>query len=92
MTPAVPWLEVSERTACEVMPDKYSLGRYGFTIHDDGTFVAGASSGVGVTEGKITPQELQRLGSLIRGTLTGALGGEWTCKKGGFLESKIRST
>ena len=84
VTPAVSWLEVSERTACEAMQDKYCLGRYGFTIHYDGTFATGASSGVGVTEGKITPQELQRLASLVRGTSTGALGGARTCNKGGL--------
>ena len=84
MTPAAPWLEVSERTACEAMQDQYCVGRYGFTIHHDGTFVVGASGGVGTTQGKITPQELQRLGSLIGEASPSALGGERTCNKGGL--------
>ena len=61
-----------------------ALATVGLTIHHDGTFVVGASGGVGTTQGKITPQELQRLGSLIRETSPSAAGGERTCNKGGL--------
>jgi hypothetical protein len=83
-TPAAPWLEVSERTACEAMQDKYCLGRYGFTIRHDGTFVAGGSGGRRAIEGKIASRELQRLGSLIRAASGAPLGREPTCRKGGL--------
>lgn len=84
ITPVALWAEVSERTACEAMQDEYCVGRYGFTIRHDGMFVAGAYGGGGVTEGKINPQELQQLGSLIGQASASALGGERTCSKGGL--------
>jgi hypothetical protein len=63
--PTAAWLQVSERVACEAMLDDYCLGRYGFTINSDGTFVAGPSGDGRKIEGRIRQQELQRLGALI---------------------------
>jgi hypothetical protein len=63
--PSTAWLQVSERVACEAMLDDYCLGRYGFTINSDGTFVAGPSGEGRKIEGRIRQQELQQLGALI---------------------------
>jgi hypothetical protein len=83
-TPAATWLEVSERTACEAMQEEYCVGRYGFTIHHDETFVAGGFGSGRTIEGKIASQELQQLSLLIREASRGALGAEQMCSKGGL--------
>src|SRR5260221_13952401 len=57
IVPAAAWLKVSERVACEAMQDDYCLGRYGFTIDSDGTFVAGPPGGGGQSHGGATPKE-----------------------------------
>jgi hypothetical protein len=59
------WLEVREHTVCEAMQDDYCLGRFGFAIERDGTFIAGPSSDGIKTEGRIEPSELRSLGNLI---------------------------
>jgi len=59
------WLEVREQTACEAMQDDYCLGRYGFTIRRDGTFIAGPSGQGSKVEGKIEQRELRRLRELV---------------------------
>jgi hypothetical protein len=59
------WLEVREQTACEAMQDDYCLGRYGFTVKRDGTFIAGPSSYGVKAEGRIKSSELRWLGKLI---------------------------
>ncbi len=76
------WLEVREQTACEAMQDDYCLGRYGFTIKHDGTFIAGPSGRGSKAEGRIEPQELRRLRALI-GQLSSSLSsGETICDPG----------
>src|ERR1700738_3397857 len=59
------WLEVREQTACEAMQDDYCLGRYGFAIKHDGTFIAGPSPQGKKVEGRIRQDELRRLRQLI---------------------------
>ncbi len=59
------WLSLREETRCEAMLDDYCLGRYGFTVNDDGSFIAGPSPRGTRTGGRITPQELKRLRELI---------------------------
>lgn len=84
VTPPATWLEVSERTTCEAMQDEYCVGRYGFTIHHDGIFVAGGFGDGRTIEGKIASKELQQLSLLIRDASRNALGGEQACSKGGL--------
>jgi hypothetical protein len=84
MTQTVPWLQISERTACEAMQEAYCAGRFGFTIRQDGSFVAGEFGAGRTVEGKIAPEELQQLSLLIREASPGATGGEQTCRKGGL--------
>lgn len=59
------WLEVREQTACEAMQDDYCLGRYGFTIKHDGTFIAGQSGRGTQAEGRIGRRELRHLREFI---------------------------
>jgi hypothetical protein len=84
IVPAAAWLKVSERAACEAMQDDYCLGRYGFTINSDGTFVAGPSGEGLKTEGQIRQKELQQLGALIRQMPASASNEERSCNKGGL--------
>jgi hypothetical protein len=80
--PPPAWLEVREQTACEAMRDDDCLGRYGFAVEHDGTFVAGPSARGSKVEGRIKRQELRRLGELI-GRLSSSLpSGEKTCEPG----------
>src|SRR5260221_13396823 len=65
IVPAAAWLKVSERVACEAMQDDYCLGRYGFTIDSDGTFVAGPPCGRRKGEGRITPKGVAQVGALV---------------------------
>jgi hypothetical protein len=84
IVPAAAWLKVSERVTCEAMKDDYCLGRYGFTINSDGTFVAGPSGEGRKTEGRIPQRELQQLGVLIRQMPAIASNEEPKCNKGGL--------
>jgi hypothetical protein len=84
IVPAAAWLKVSERAACEAMQDDYCLGRYGFTVNSDGTFVAGPSGEGRKIEGRIRQQELQQLGALIRQLRASASKEERRCIKGGL--------
>jgi hypothetical protein len=77
------WLQVREQTTCEAMQDESCLGRYGFAIHRDGTFLAGPSGEGGNAEGRIKPRELQQLEALMRRILPDAPGGQIPCKIGG---------
>jgi hypothetical protein len=78
------WLEVREQTACEAMQDDYCLGRYGFTIKHDGTFIAGPSGRGTKAEGRLERQELRRLREFI-GHLSTMLPSEDTnCDPGGL--------
>ena len=78
------WVEVREQTACEAMQDDYCLGRYGFTIKHDGTFIAGPSARGTKAEGRLERQELQRLRELIGQLSTMLLSGEKNCDHGGL--------
>jgi hypothetical protein len=82
--PAAAWLQVAERVRCEAMLDDYCLGRYGFTIKSDGTFVAGPSSQGRKIEGRIREQELKQLAALIRQLPASASSGERRRNKGGL--------
>ena len=84
IVPAAAWLKASERVACEAMQDDYCLGRYGFTINSDGTFVAGPSAEGRKIEGRIRRKELQQLGALIRRVPASASNEERRCFKGGL--------
>jgi hypothetical protein len=59
------WLQVTQRKMCEAMQDDFCLGRYGFTIRNDGAFTAGPSGRGRTVEGRIKRQELDHLGKLI---------------------------
>ena len=84
------WLEVREMTACEAMKDDYCLGRYGFTIKHDGTFLAGPSTGGSKAQGRIERMELLRLRELI-GQLSATLPGQdRVCDSGGLPGIKDR--
>ena len=80
--PAAPWVEIRESTACEAMQDEYCLGRYGFRIRAEGTFVAGGSGAGRTIEGRIATGELQQLNLLIRGVATDVQDTEKRCRKG----------
>jgi hypothetical protein len=82
------WLEARERTACEAMQDDYCLGRYGFAINHDGTFVAGPSNQGTKTEGRIEMGELLRLGELIEHLSKSLLAGRRACDSGGLVGIK----
>ncbi|HEX7156970.1 MAG TPA: hypothetical protein VF229_07120, partial [Burkholderiaceae bacterium] len=74
--PAPSWLEVRQATACEAMRDEYCLGRYGFTVRRDGTFVAGPSDKGVEVSGRITDQEANALRALLDGLSAQALARE----------------
>src|SRR5205807_2728363 len=78
------WSEVREQTACEAMQDDYCLGRYGFTIKQDGTFIAGPSDRGSKTEGRLERQELRRLREFIAQLSTKLPSGEQNCDPGGL--------
>jgi hypothetical protein len=84
IVPAAAWLKVSETAACEAMQDDYCLGRYGFTINNDGTFVAGPSGQGRKKEGRIRKKELRQLRELIRQMGLSASDKERSCDKGGL--------
>jgi hypothetical protein len=77
------WLEISERTTCEAMQDDYCLGRYGFTIKRDGTFLAGPSPYGRIVDGRVKSSELHRLGELVVQVSASATNGERICDPGG---------
>jgi hypothetical protein len=77
------WLEISERTTCEAMQDDYCLGRYGFTIKHNGTFLAGPSPHGSKVEGRVKPSELQRLGKLVVQVSARSTNEERICDPGG---------
>jgi hypothetical protein len=83
-TASAAWLEVREQTACEAMQDGYCLGRYGFTIKHDGTFIAGPSGRGIKTEGRLERQELQRLREFIGQLSTMLPSEEKNCGPGGL--------
>jgi hypothetical protein len=78
------WLQVAEQTTCEAMQDEYCLGRYGFTIHRDGTFLAGPSGEGEKTEGRISSKEVQQLDALMQPISPDALASQMTCETGGL--------
>jgi hypothetical protein len=82
--PSAPWLQVREQTVCEAMQDDYCLGRYGFAIAYSGAFVAGPSDRGIKTEGRIEPQELQRLRDLIIQTSSSLQGEGKSCQPEGL--------
>lgn len=77
------WVQVSERTRCEAMQDAYCLGRYGFTIHRDGTFLAGPSADGHEVEGRITAAELHQLEALMGPFSPRGLRAQPVCEPGG---------
>lgn len=81
--PLPAWLEISERTTCEAMQDDYCLGRYGFTIKHDGTFLAGPSPQGSKVDGRVKSSELHRLRELVVQVSASATGGERICDPGG---------
>jgi hypothetical protein len=81
-TPSPPWVEISERTACEAMQDDYCLGRYGFTIKQDGAFLAGPSPPGRTVEGRLKSWELQQLAELIGQVSADATNQEKICGQG----------
>jgi hypothetical protein len=81
-TLSAPWLEVREQTTCEAMQDDYCLGRFGFTIRQDGTFMAGPSARGRKVEGRIARHELRRLRELIGRLSWGLSSGEKICEPG----------
>jgi hypothetical protein len=81
--PLPAWLEISERTTCEAMQDDYCLGRYGFTIKHDGTFLAGPSPHGSKLDGRVKSSELHRLGELVVQVSASATNGERICDPGG---------
>jgi hypothetical protein len=77
------WLEISERTTCEAMQDDHCLGRYGFTVKHDGTFLAGPSPHGRKVDGRVKSSELHRLGELVVQVSASATNGERICDPGG---------
>ena len=63
--PSSHWRQVRVQTACEAMQDDYCLGRYGFIVQSDGEYTAGPSPNGRKVEGRIKPDELQRLHQLM---------------------------
>jgi hypothetical protein len=58
------WQRLLVQTACEAMHDDHCLGRYGFAVRSDGSYLAGPSPAGRRVEGRITPDELARLDHL----------------------------
>jgi hypothetical protein len=85
--PAI-WSEAGEETTCEAMQDDYCLGRYGFAINRDGTFIAGPSDSGSKVQGRIKSRELQRLGLLIQHFSRDLPSGEKTCNSGELVGIK----
>lgn len=82
------WLETKERTACEAMQSDYCLGRNGFAIKHDGTFIAGPSDQGIKTEGRIEMRELLELGELIEQLSETLPGEQRSCEPGGIVGIK----
>ena len=76
------WLQMREQTTCEAMRDEYCLGRYGFTIHRDGTFLTGPSEEGRKSEGRISSEEMQELEALMQPILRDAPASQMTCEPG----------
>ena len=81
---ATPWLQIREETRCEAMRDDDCLGRYGFTFTYGGAFAAGPSDRGSKTEGRIEPQELQRLRELVAQVSSSLAGADRICRPEGL--------
>jgi len=77
------WRQVREQTTCEAMPDENCLGRYGFAVSRDGSYLAGPSPEGTKSIGQIQPGEMQQLEALMLPLSPEALGGQANCTKGG---------
>src|SRR5215472_8135969 len=65
------------------MQDEYCRGRFGFTIEQDGAFIAGPTPAGDSIRGKIRREELRRLRELIDGVTTSRARAETSCQQGG---------
>jgi hypothetical protein len=82
------WLSVAEQTTCEAMHDDNCLGRYGFTIYRNGSFLTGPSPEGKKIEGRITPEEMRHLEALMRAISPEASAKLLTCESRGLPGNK----
>src|SRR5258708_20518606 len=70
------WVQVREQTACEAMNPQYCVGRYGFTVHNDGSFLVGPADNGVTMAGGLSAAELAQIssdaGALSSSNLPGA--------------------
>jgi hypothetical protein len=79
------WVQVREQTACEAMNPQYCVGRYGFTVHNDGTFLVGpADSGVTMSGG-LSAAELAQISSDAGALSSSNLRGAPECDSGRII-------
>jgi hypothetical protein len=79
------WREVRQRNSCEAMRDDYCVGRYGFAVKPDGSFVAGPSQSGRQIGGRIRRAELRKLNALILSAAPTIGAGETKCEPGGLV-------
>lgn len=82
------WLSVAEQTACEAMQDDHCLGRYGFAVYRDGSFLAGPGPENRKVEGQITPEEMHQLEELMQAISAETSAKSLTCESRGFPGNK----
>jgi hypothetical protein len=70
------WVDVREQTACEAMNPQYCVGRYGFTVRNDGSFLVGPAEDGVTMGGGLSAAELAQIssdaGALSSSNLRGA--------------------
>ena len=79
------WLELRQHNACEAMKDQYCLGRFGFAIKPDGSFITGPSGSGRRVKGRLGRAELRRLNILIASTAATIAVGQTQCEAGGLV-------
>jgi hypothetical protein len=73
------WVQVREQTACEALNPQYCVGRYGFTVHNDGTFLVGPADNGVTLNGGLSAAELAQISSDAGALSSSNLGGAPEC-------------
>lgn len=79
-SPTAPtWTQISEVTACNVLPPAYCVGIYGFTVFPNGTFLAGPASDGQTLTGVLEASERSLIQSDVAALQQFPLTGNLTC-------------
>jgi hypothetical protein len=79
------WVQVREQTACEAMDPRYCVGHYGFTVHNDGTFLVGPADNGVTMGGGLSATELAQLSSDAGALSSSNLRGAQECDSGRII-------